>query len=226
MYYLSLLKKLNVDIGYLIQLLINRREDVYKRQLLAHTLSATAHTQCPHRLPPALEPDPRSGMDLRFHLRTLHPDTPCLAHVRHLCCGTAPGALHRDVYKRQDLYKAQMDSLGGWQVTHLGAPMNSPANDYAIPFAPKPQSGLAEEGLSLIHISLRLFGLSWSDLKRGKTRSNSPTSKLKCADICDGVLLIVLSLVALVALSSLSLYEVGVPQGDKLKMCIRDSLLC
>lgn len=64
--------------------------------------------------------------------------------------------------------------------------------------------------------TLRLFGLSWSDLKRGKTRSNSPTSKLKCTDICDGVLLIVLSLVALVALSSLSLYEVGVPQGDKL----------
>lgn len=64
--------------------------------------------------------------------------------------------------------------------------------------------------------TLRLFELSWSDLKRGKTRSNSPTSKLKYADICDGVLLIVLSLVALVALSSLSLYEVGVPQGDKL----------
>ena len=64
--------------------------------------------------------------------------------------------------------------------------------------------------------TLRLFGLSWSDLKRGKTRSSSPTSKLKCADICDGVLLIVLSLVALVALSSLSLYEVGGPQGDKL----------
>ncbi len=64
--------------------------------------------------------------------------------------------------------------------------------------------------------TLRLFGLSWSDLKRGKTRSSSPTSKLKCADICDGVLLIVLSLVALVALSSLSLYEVGVPLGYKL----------
>ncbi|MDD6928462.1 MAG: OmpA family protein [Porphyromonas sp.] len=45
-----------------------------------------------------------------------------------------------------DLYKAQMDSLGGWQVTHLGAPMNSPADDYALTFAPKPQSGLAEEG--------------------------------------------------------------------------------
>ena len=45
-----------------------------------------------------------------------------------------------------DLYKAQMDSLGGWQVTHLGAPMNSPADDYALTFAPKSQSGLAEEG--------------------------------------------------------------------------------
>ena len=64
--------------------------------------------------------------------------------------------------------------------------------------------------------TLRLFGLSWSDLKRGKTRSSSPTSKLNCANICDGVLLIVLSLVALVALSSLSLYEVGVPLGYKL----------
>ena len=63
--------------------------------------------------------------------------------------------------------------------------------------------------------TLRLFGLSWSDFKRGKTRSNSP-SKLKCADICDGVLLIVLSLVALVALSSLPLYEVGAPLGYKL----------
>lgn len=64
--------------------------------------------------------------------------------------------------------------------------------------------------------TLRLFELSWSDLKSGKTRSNSPTSNLNCADICDGVLLIVLSLVALVALSSLSLYEVGGPLGYKL----------
>ena len=64
--------------------------------------------------------------------------------------------------------------------------------------------------------TLRVFELSWSDLKRGKTGSNSPTSNLNCADICDGVLLIVLSLVALVALSSLSLYEVGVPLGYKL----------
>ena len=52
--------------------------------------------------------------------------------------------------------------------------------------------------------------------KGEKTRSNSPTSNLKCADICDGVLLIVLSLVALVALSSLPLYEVGAPLGYKL----------
>ena len=69
--------------------------------------------------------------------------------------------------------------------------------------------------------TLRLFGLSWNDLKRGKTRSNSLTSKLKCADICDGVLLIVLSLVALVALSSLSLYEVGVPLGYKLMRLLK-----
>ena len=64
--------------------------------------------------------------------------------------------------------------------------------------------------------TLRVFELSWSDLKSGKNRSNSPTSNLNCADICDGVLLIVLSLVALVALSSLSLYEVGGPLGYKL----------
>ena len=64
--------------------------------------------------------------------------------------------------------------------------------------------------------TLRLFGLSWSDFKRGKTRSNLPTPKLNCANICDGVLLIVLSLVALIALSSLSQYEVGIPLGYKL----------
>lgn len=64
--------------------------------------------------------------------------------------------------------------------------------------------------------TLRLFGLSWNDLKRGKTRSNLPTPKLNCANICDGVLLIVLSLVALIALSSLSQYEVGIPLGYKL----------
>ena len=64
--------------------------------------------------------------------------------------------------------------------------------------------------------TLRVFELSWSDLKSGKTGSNSPTSKLKYADIYDGVLLIVLSLVALVALSSLPLYEVGAPLGYKL----------
>ena len=63
--------------------------------LLAHTLSATTRPQRPHRLPPALEPDPRSGMDLRFRLWPLHPDTPCLAYVLHLCCGTSLGALHR-----------------------------------------------------------------------------------------------------------------------------------
>lgn len=45
-----------------------------------------------------------------------------------------------------DLYKAQMDSLGGWQVTHLGAPLNSSADDYALTLSPTPQAGLAEEG--------------------------------------------------------------------------------
>lgn len=65
--------------------------------------------------------------------------------------------------------------------------------------------------------TLRLFNLSWSNLKCQKALPNSPSSKLlKREDIWDGFLLIVLSLVALLALASLSLYEVGVPKGYKL----------
>lgn len=65
--------------------------------------------------------------------------------------------------------------------------------------------------------TLRLFNLSWSNPKCQKALPNSPSSKLlKREDIWDGFLLIVLSLVALLALASLSLYEVGVPKGYKL----------
>ena len=65
--------------------------------------------------------------------------------------------------------------------------------------------------------TLRLFNLSWSDLKCQKTLLNSPSSKrLKREDICDGFLLIVLSLGALLALSSLPLYDISGPKGYKL----------
>lgn len=65
--------------------------------------------------------------------------------------------------------------------------------------------------------TLRVFNLSWSNLKCQKTWLNSPSFKLlKREDICDGFLLILLSLGALLALSSLPLYDIGGPKGYKL----------
>ena len=45
-----------------------------------------------------------------------------------------------------DIYKADLDSLGGWHVTHLGAPINSPSDDYALTLSPTPRDGFTEEG--------------------------------------------------------------------------------
>lgn len=46
-----------------------------------------------------------------------------------------------------DLYKAQKDTLGVWQVSHLSSPINSEADDYAIAFNPNPREGYSLEGL-------------------------------------------------------------------------------
>ncbi len=45
-----------------------------------------------------------------------------------------------------DLYRAELDSSATWHVTHLGAPMNSYADDYGIVFHPLPQEGYSMEG--------------------------------------------------------------------------------
>lgn len=45
-----------------------------------------------------------------------------------------------------DIYKAQLSSSGEWQVEHLGAPLNSPQDDYGICFNPVPDKENAEEG--------------------------------------------------------------------------------
>lgn len=45
-----------------------------------------------------------------------------------------------------DLFTARQDSLGRWNVQHLGAPINSNADDYAIAFSPKPASEHTQEG--------------------------------------------------------------------------------
>lgn len=45
-----------------------------------------------------------------------------------------------------DLYKAQLTSSGSWQVSHLGAPINSPQDDYGIVFNPTPGKEFSAEG--------------------------------------------------------------------------------
>lgn len=45
-----------------------------------------------------------------------------------------------------DLYKGVMNSEGRWTVSHLGSPMNSPMDDYAITVNPNPDKGLSVQG--------------------------------------------------------------------------------
>lgn len=45
-----------------------------------------------------------------------------------------------------DLYVAKRDSLGSWQVSHLGAPFNSPYDDFGLAFNPEPSEGFSHEG--------------------------------------------------------------------------------
>ncbi len=45
-----------------------------------------------------------------------------------------------------DLYKAQLNSKGEWSVTHLGSPINSSHDDFAICFNPEPKKENVAEG--------------------------------------------------------------------------------
>lgn len=46
-----------------------------------------------------------------------------------------------------DIYRARLDSTGSWQLTHLGAPINSSADDFAFTPTPVPDEGLAMAGI-------------------------------------------------------------------------------